>query len=77
MILSPYNPIDIRFLKIIILNKIMTNNNKTRGYVMFGAGFFLILMNAISYATHDSTSPAMGIIGLVFVAVGMRMVRSS
>lgn len=46
-------------------------DNKTKGYVMAGAGFLMILFNAISYFTSDKTLPVVGIIGLVFVVIGM------
>ena len=46
-------------------------NNKTPGYVMVGAGFLMIVFNAISYFTSDKTLPIVGILGLVFVVIGM------
>lgn len=52
------------------------NKNKTRGYIMAGTGFFLIVMNALSYLLHGERNfVAIGIIGLVFVVVGMNMSR--
>jgi hypothetical protein len=45
--------------------------NKTKGYVMVGAGFLMIVYNAISYFTSDNTLPILFIIGLVFVVIGM------
>ena len=48
-----------------------------RGHIMFGVGFLMILANALSYLLNwDRAIAPSGIIGLVFVAVGMRMVRS-
>jgi hypothetical protein len=47
--------------------------NKTRGLVMILAGFFMILINALTYFIRDSTQPAVGIIGLVFVLTGMNI----
>ena len=48
----------------------------TSGLIMAIVGFIMILINAIGYLfDFDITSPAMGIMGLVFVAVGMGMVR--
>ena len=47
--------------------------NKTRGLVMILAGFFMILINALTYFIRDSTQPVVGIIGLVFVLVGMNI----
>jgi hypothetical protein len=52
-------------------------NNKTQGYVMAGIGFLMIVYNAISYITSDNTHPALGIVGLVFVAVGMNRTKKS
>jgi len=46
-------------------------DNKTKGYVMAGAGFLMIVFNAISYFTSDNTLPTLLIIGLVFVVIGM------
>jgi len=49
--------------------------NKKQGYVMAIAGFVLIVINAISYFTTDSTLPILGILGLVFVVIGMNSVK--
>jgi len=40
---------------------------------MILAGFFMILINALTYLIRDSTQPAVGIIGLVFVIIGMNI----
>ncbi len=48
---------------------------KNHGYVMVGAGFFLILINAIRYLTGNKEFSSIFIIGIVFVAVGMSRVR--
>ncbi|MFC1769407.1 hypothetical protein ACFLZX_06630 [Nanoarchaeota archaeon] len=51
-------------------------NKKTRGYVMAGAGFFLIILNALNYILGwDKEATPIFIIGLVFVVVGMNWVR--
>jgi len=52
--------------------------SKTRGYIMFGAGFFMIIVNALSYLLGWQTNfTPIGIIGLVFVAIGTRWVREN
>ena len=51
--------------------KMGKNNKKTKGYVMASVGFLMIVFNAISYFTSDSTQPALLILGLVFVVIGM------
>ncbi len=59
----------------------MTNKKpskgKIRGYVMAGAGFVMILANALDYLLRLETefTPS-GIIGLVFVVIGMGFVRN-
>jgi len=50
-------------------------NNKMRGYVMTVVGFLMILFNAISYILSDNTSPIVGILGLLFVAVGLNWTK--
>ena len=46
-------------------------DKKTIGYVMVGAGFLMIVFNAISYFTSNNILPILLIIGLVFVVIGM------
>ena len=51
-------------------------DTQTKGKVMVWVGFVMILFNALSYLLNwSTTSTAVGIIGLVFVAVGLRMSR--
>jgi len=53
------------------------NKNKTLGQVMVFVGFLMILVNVLSYLLNWSGEfVPIGIIGLVFVAVGLRMVRT-
>ena len=54
----------------------MKNQKVTRGQVMVFVGFLMIVFNALNYILawkRDLT--VLGIIGLVFVAVGLRMAR--
>jgi hypothetical protein len=52
------------------------NNKKISGYVMFGVGGVILLINAISYIFGlDFKHPALTVMGLVFVVVGMKIVR--
>ncbi|MFH1248991.1 MAG: hypothetical protein V1660_02475 [archaeon] len=54
------------------------NKQKISGYVMALVGFALILMNAISYVFDlDMKSSALSIIGIVFVAIGMRIIKKA
>jgi len=46
-------------------------DNKTKGFVMVGTGFLMIVFNAVSYFISDKTLPIVGILGLVFVVIGM------
>jgi len=53
------------------------SKNKTRGQIMVVVGFLMILANALNYLlSWDGNYTPLGIIGLVFVAVGLRMVRT-
>ena len=48
------------------------------GYIMAGAGFIMILINALSYLLGwDLKSPAFTILGLVLIVIGARTVRKS
>ncbi|MFH0861801.1 MAG: hypothetical protein V1875_02110 [Candidatus Altiarchaeota archaeon] len=48
------------------------------GYVMAGAGFFMLLLNAANYVFGwGMRSPAYTVLGLVFAVVGMKKVRGS
>jgi len=43
------------------------------GYIMAGAGFVIILINAMSYLLGwDLKSPAFTIVGLVLIVIGAR-----
>ncbi|MFA6022622.1 MAG: hypothetical protein WC781_00880 [Candidatus Pacearchaeota archaeon] len=49
-------------------------NNKISKYIMVIIGFIMLLINAISYIFNlDITSPAMVVLGLVFVVIGMKI----
>lgn len=51
---------------------------KIFGYIMAVTGFLMLLNNAIGYIFHlDSKAPALTIMGLVFVVIGMGYVRKS
>ena len=48
------------------------------GYIMAGAGFVMILINALSYLLGwDLKSPAFTILGLVLIVIGARTARKS
>ncbi len=52
------------------------NKNKTSGYVMAGVGFMMIVINALDYILGwETIHPAFGVVGLVFVAVGLKTAR--
>jgi len=52
------------------------NNKKVSGRIMVVVGFIMILINAIGYIFHlDITSAPLTIMGLVFVAIGMKIAR--
>jgi hypothetical protein len=56
------------------MNKI--NENKISGYVMAAVGSAMILANAIGYIFNlDITSSAFSILGIVFLVMGMKLVR--
>ena len=46
-------------------------NNKTKGLVMAGIGFIMIVINAINYLISKDTLPIFLILGLVFVVIGI------
>jgi len=46
------------------------------GYIMAGAGFVMILINALSYLLGwDLKSPAFTILGLVLIVIGAKAAR--
>jgi hypothetical protein len=52
--------------------------DKTRGTIMTGAGFVMILITALSYVLNwDRQYTSLFIIGLVFVGVGLNLTRKS
>lgn len=55
----------------------MENKNiKIRGYVMFWVGFVMILVSAVGYIFNVGIkSPAISVLGIVFIAVGMATIR--
>ena len=57
--------------------KMKKTNKQNQGYVMAGVGFAMILFNAINYFVSDETLPVVGIIGLVFVAIGLKQSKQS
>jgi len=49
-----------------------------RGYIMAGAGLFMIIFNALSYLLKwDNDFTPIGIIGIVFVVIGMNWVKKA
>ena len=51
-------------------------NNKTKGKVMVAIGFIMVVLNALGYILAWETDLViLGILGLVFVGVGLRMAR--
>jgi hypothetical protein len=54
----------------------MKQPNKTRGTIMAGVGLILIIIQALNYILHwGYETSAIGIIGIVFVVIGMNMTR--
>jgi len=52
------------------------NQNKINGYIMAIVGFVLILLSALNYIFHwNLIAPALGTMGIIFVAVGMMTSR--
>ena len=52
------------------------NKRQISGYIMAGVGFVIILIVAINYIFHLNFShPALSIIGLVFVGIGMGTIK--
>ena len=55
--------------------KIM-DERQISGYIMAGAGFVMILINALSYLLGwDLKSPAFTILGLVLIVIGAKAAR--
>jgi cadmium resistance protein CadD (predicted permease) len=53
-----------------------TKANQTRGKIMVFVGFIMIIFNALSYIlAWERDLIVLGILGLVFVGVGLRMAR--
>ena len=56
--------------------KVEKINNKTKGYVVVGVGFIMILVTALGYLLNwERNFSAIFIIGLVAVAVGLGWTR--
>lgn len=52
------------------------DRNQVSGYVMASLGFLLIFVNALSYLFGlDAGSPAMVVIGIVFLVLGMDLAK--
>jgi len=52
-------------------------NQKISGYIMAIIGFIMLIVNAAGYVFNlDIKSPALTIMGLVFVVIGMKIVRN-
>lgn len=52
------------------------NINQTRGKIMVFIGFIMIVFNALSYIlAWERDLIVLGILGLVFVGVGLRMAK--
>jgi hypothetical protein len=56
---------------------VMNRNKKIQAYVMMGAGFFLIAVNALNYLLRDSSQVVLGILGLMFVVIGLNIAKKS
>lgn len=53
-------------------------NQKISGYIMEFIGFLILLINAMGYLFNlDIKHPALIILGLVFVVVGMNTIRKA
>lgn len=53
-------------------------NKKISGYIMAIIGFIMLLINAIGYIFNlDIKHPALTVMGIVFVIVGMGIVKKS
>jgi hypothetical protein len=53
-------------------------NERMSGYVMAITGFIMLVINAISYLFRlDFRAPALTVMGIVFVVIGMGTVRNS
>lgn len=54
------------------------NKESLRGYIVFGWGFFLILINGLGYILRFGlNSPALSIMGLIFVILGLTLRKNS
>lgn len=51
----------------------MKNKNKTRGQVMALAGFFMILVNVLTFLLRDDTQFVVGTLGLLFLIIGINL----
>ncbi len=57
---------------------IVNEKRQLSGYPVAVAGFTLLVINALSYILDwEIKSPAVTVIGLVFVVLGMRLARSA
>jgi hypothetical protein len=51
-------------------------NQKISGYIMAIIGFLMLVVNAVGYIFNlDIKNPALTVMGIVFVVIGMGMVR--
>lgn len=63
---------------IISMNTKKINNKRISGYVMAILGFLMILYNAINYIFDlDMKNPAFIVMGIVFVVIGMGIVKNN
>jgi hypothetical protein len=53
------------------------NKKKITGYIMVIIGFIIILYHAINYIFGWKLDTPVGVIGIIFVVIGMGMVRKS
>jgi uncharacterized membrane protein len=53
------------------------SKKKISGYIMAGIGFIFILFSALNYIFGWKIGTLPGAMGIIFVAVGMAMVRKS
>ena len=56
----------------------MNKKIKTHGYIMTIVGFIMIVINALHYLLNwNANFTPLGIIGLVFVAIGIKQVKEN
>jgi hypothetical protein len=54
-----------------------TKSKKISGYIMAGIGFIFIIIGALNYIFGWKLGAPPGVMGIIFVAAGMAIVRKS